>query len=152
MSVHLVARNTKECRYTCNPPGTKGGSDAGGAEKRERAAKIVSDWAKAKTKKYPVVVVGDMNSSSVIASNDTAIKIRGRLPYCIFTQKRPDGQPLLRLVSDIVQDRKGSCPSKDFGTIDHIYVSKNLLVDRTGTVSAEKISDHAIKYAMLYQK
>lgn len=125
------------------------GSDKGGAQKREKTAKIIASWVSKQT--LPVVVLGDMNSATYIrdfgvnyfkrTKDDAIAGNRDRLPYCILTQNSN-----LRYSRDLARGITGKCPTKDDGLIDSIYLTKGDFTvtgwNRVTNATAKSASDH----------
>jgi len=97
-----------------------GYNDAGGALKREAAAKaIVSSIKQVNTSKLPVFVLGGFNSRFYLRSQDAAYNgNRNRLPYCILTKSNS-----LQNTYDTNRGVSGQCPTKTGGDVDHIYAN-----------------------------
>lgn len=95
----------------------------------------------------PVVFTGDFNSSYWVREdvpNTTYQNDRANLDYCRLTA---DG--LMRNARDVVDGLTGYCPRRpgDGGhSVDHIYVTPELKVDRFGTIE-NTLSDHDALYA-----
>lgn len=145
ISIHLIAGNDDDCRYDCNPPYEAGYSDKGGAQKRQRAAELLRDWARAKKDNYPVVVLGDFNSRFTIRPIKDAAITRSELPYCILTADYRS-LPLLRNAYDVAAGRSGQCPyTGDEALIDHIYLTQKFKVTniaRPSNINTLAASDH----------
>lgn len=120
INVHMIAMNNGNCTYGCNPPGTTGGTDEGGAQKRAHTARLIRDWVADHDNTYPVIVTGDMNSTFATRNifDDYLRGDRSRLPYCLLT-----AGSLVDHVSDVYSRRSGQCPRTTKGAIDHIYIS-----------------------------
>lgn len=154
LNIHMIAYNTDNCRWDCNPPNEKGGTDKAGDKKRKEAGQILRSWVIQSKKKHPVLVTGDFNSGFTMRKNQDhreASKIdRGNgLPYCILTS---DG--LMRNTRDAWLNRKGACPTnnKDEWLIDHVYATQAFTVERWGKFGsdrAKKASDHRPIFAVV---
>ncbi|MDB5169996.1 MAG: endonuclease [Candidatus Saccharibacteria bacterium] len=145
VSAHLVARNNKECRYKCNPPGTPGGTDAGGAQKRKAAADILADWVKQRKATHPVILVGDFNSPFSLKSTEKGVISRDEIPYCRLT-RAVNGAAIIRNAWDTYTGRSGHCPyNTDKPIIDHVYATQRFAVTRwvrPYNLVTNKASDH----------
>lgn len=95
----------------------------------------------------PVVFTGDFNSSYWVrrdVPNTTYQNDRANLDYCQLTA---DG--LMRNARDVVDGLNGYCPRRESDgghSVDHIYVTPDLNVDRFGRID-NTLSDHAALYA-----
>ena len=154
LNIHMIAFNNDNCRWNCNPPDERGGSDKAGDQKRKEAAKILRRWVIEKKQRYPVVVTGDMNSSFTLRKNDDTrdrpvVERATGLPYCILTNNGA-----IRNTRDATLNRSGDCPtnSKDEWFIDHVYATQSFAVENWAKFSSEhtpKASDHRPIYAVL---
>lgn len=141
VNIHMIAFNNDRCRWDCNPPNERGGSDAAGDQKRKEAAQILRHWIIEKKKQYPVIVTGDFNSSFTLRKhNDNrgrpAVERATGLPYCVLT----DGG-VTRNTRDAWLNRKGACPTGNDREwfIDHVYATQSFKIEKW----AKFTSDHA---------
>lgn len=136
MNTHMVNENN-----------IAGGSDTGGAEKREADAKEINRVIRTEFKRgVPVFVTGDLNSSWSPVADDFALRgDRTRLPYCILTTDTG-----ISHVSDIADGLKGACPTK-LGQrkyqIDHVFTNSNTPVQKVGRYNDSQATDHPTIYA-----
>lgn len=95
----------------------------------------------------PIVFTGDFNSSYWVrhdVPNTTYRNDRANLDYCRLTA---DG--LMRNARDVVDGLTGYCPRREADgghSVDHIYVTSDLNVDRFGRIEST-LSDHDALYA-----
>lgn len=142
-SQQFYAMNT----HMVNENNIAGGSDRGGAEKREADAKEINRVIRTEFKRgVPVFVTGDLNSSWSPVADDFALRgDRTRLPYCILTTDTG-----ISHASDIADGLKGACPSK-LGQrkyqIDHVFTNSNTPVRKTGRYNDPQATDHPTIYA-----
>lgn len=118
------------------------------AKERYLAARIYAQKvSELKQTGLPIVFTGDFNSSYWVrhdVPNTTYQNDRANLDYCRLTA---DG--LMRNARDVVDGLTGYCPRSqaDGGhSVDHIYVTPDLKVDRFGTIE-NTLSDHDALYA-----
>jgi endonuclease/exonuclease/phosphatase family metal-dependent hydrolase len=152
VNMHMIAYNTSNCRWDCNPPNEKGGSDSAGDQKRKEAAQILRDWIKEKKQKYPVLLTGDFNSSFTLRKDNdnrgrSVVERSTGLPYCVLTN---DG--VIRNTRDVYLNRAGSCPTNNPKEwfIDHVYATQEFNVENWAKLTsniAAKASDHRPTYA-----
>lgn len=159
--VKLQDKKTKKVMFVINHRAVAWnedpGSDAGGALKRERTARILLGWANSLIKKkHNVIVLGDFNSALVLRNRSNFGKIkddalkgnRDRLTYCILTSTNK-----LRNTFDDAQDSgSGKCPTKhyqDLLLVDFIYTShrfKTLAWKQLRNQKTAHASDHYPSY------
>ena len=154
LNMHMIAYNTDRCRWNCNPPNERGGSDSAGDQKRKVTAQRLRDWIAEKKKKYPVMVTGDMNSGFTLRKqNDnrarSVVDRKSGLPYCVLTEGG-----VIRNTRDAALNRTGPCPttSEKEWLIDHVYATQAFTVVNWARVTskiASKASDHRAAYAVV---
>lgn len=154
VNIHMIAYNNDRCRWNCNPPNERGGSDAAGDQKRKEAGKILRQWIIDAKQRHPVLVTGDFNSGFTMRRHDDkrprpAVERKTGLPYCILTEGG-----LIRNTRDAYLNRPGECPtnSEKEWLIDHVYATQSFKVERWGKFGNEhaaKASDHRPIYAVL---
>lgn len=154
LNMHMIAFNNDNCRWNCNPPNERGGSDKAGDLKRKEAAQILRRWIAEKKQQHPVIVLGDMNSSFTLRKHNDprerpAVERRTGLPYCILTDNG-----LIRNTRDAWLNRGGVCPTNNEREwfIDHVYATQSFKVEnwaKFGSDHARKASDHRPVYAVL---
>lgn len=127
-----------------------GGSDPGGAEKREADSKQILEFLQQLKPDTPVFFVGDLNSSWIPSHDDGALRgDRARVPYCILTSTNT-----LVHAQDTFENKKPACPpaapSKRPYEIDHIYTSPGVgIVKYKDIVNGDtrQASDHPPMFA-----
>jgi hypothetical protein len=154
LNMHMIAYNNDRCRWNCNPPNERGGSDTAGDQKRKVTAQRLRDWIAEKKKKYPVMVTGDMNSGFTLRKqNDnrtrSVVDRKTGLPYCVLTEGG-----VIRNTRDAALNRTGPCPttSEKEWLIDHVYTTQAFTVVNWARVTsnvAAKASDHRAAYAVV---
>lgn len=154
LNMHMIAFNNNRCRWDCNPPNERGGSDEAGDQKRKEAAQILRRWIAEKKQHHPVIVLGDMNSSFTLRKHDDhrdrpTVERRTGLPYCILTDNG-----LIRNTRDAWLNRSGACPTNNEREwfIDHVYATQSFKVEKWakfGSDHARHASDHRPIYAVL---
>lgn len=154
VNMHMIAYNNDRCRWDCNPPNERGGSDTAGDQKRKEAAQILRKWIIEAKKKHPVIVTGDMNSSFTLRkARDSrprpVVDRQSGLPYCILT-----GGGVIRNTRDAALNRTGQCPTNNEKEwfIDHIYATQAFQVvnwNRFSNANTDKASDHRPVSAVL---
>jgi endonuclease/exonuclease/phosphatase family metal-dependent hydrolase len=154
INMHMIAFNNDRCRWNCNPPNERGGSDSAGDQKRKEAAQILRQWIINTKQKHPVMVTGDFNSGFTLRrARDTrprpVVERQTGLPYCILT-----GGGVIRNTRDAYLNRSGACPtnSEKEWLIDHVYATQSFKVENWGRVSntyTAKASDHRPTYAVM---
>ncbi len=152
LNIHMVAFNNDRCRWDCNPPNERGGSDTPGDQKRKAAAHIVRDWIAEKKGKFPVLLTGDMNSSYTLRkSNDNrprpVVERSTGLPYCVL-----GNNAVIRNTMDIHLKLAGQCPSNDPNNwqLDHVYATEDFIIKKWGKfvdANTKKASDHKPTFA-----
>lgn len=154
LNIHMIAFNNDRCRWDCNPPNERGGSDKAGDQKRKEAAQRLRHWIAEKKQKHPVLVTGDFNSGFTLRKkNDnrgpSVVDRKTGLPYCILT-----AGGLIRNTRDASLNRSGHCPTDNQNEwlIDHVYATQSFKVvnwGKFGSTIAAKASDHRPIYAVL---